>query len=374
MFLVTHALKSTLSGLALVLFVTSCNQQEFYQKEFLDGVGVPDDKVVDGGTTPDDPGNPGGGSNPDPDPTPDPTPIPTPNPTPTPGVCGSGSPQNAQDSFTQNTAQDGKVDILWVIDNSGSMGDEQEALAYNFSAFINDFLAQGIDFKMAITTTDGRSSKNGVMIGDSDRLTSSAAATNEANFVSDFQNWVRVGTGGSGTEQGLKTSVAFMDRYKDSFLRNDAFLVVVYLSDEQDQSSGSALNYANSLKGLKSNEGLFKAYSIVTTELIPGKQDETLGTRYVEVSQASGGTVSDIHQDFHTTLTDMGGSILNLLDSFPLSGVPLNSQIEVTVNGTAVNTGWSYDSSTRTVRFDNNSIPQEGSVVIAYYQQCVGGN
>lgn len=47
-----------------------------------------------------------------------------------------------------------KVDVLLVIDNSGSMGEEQANLATNFNAFIETLDVAGADFRIAITTTD----------------------------------------------------------------------------------------------------------------------------------------------------------------------------------------------------------------------------
>lgn len=48
------------------------------------------------------------------------------------------------------------VDILFVIDNSGSMGDEQGLLARNFPAFVDVLEAQpfGASYRIGITTTD----------------------------------------------------------------------------------------------------------------------------------------------------------------------------------------------------------------------------
>jgi hypothetical protein len=48
------------------------------------------------------------------------------------------------------------VDILFVIDNSGSMADEQALLAKNFAAFINVLEAKDVDanYRIGITTTD----------------------------------------------------------------------------------------------------------------------------------------------------------------------------------------------------------------------------
>jgi hypothetical protein len=49
---------------------------------------------------------------------------------------------------------DKKVDVLLIIDNSGSMGAEQANLAANFEPFINTLEAVGADYRIAITTTD----------------------------------------------------------------------------------------------------------------------------------------------------------------------------------------------------------------------------
>ncbi|QDG51810.1 hypothetical protein FIV42_13980 [Persicimonas caeni] len=49
-----------------------------------------------------------------------------------------------------------KMDILWVIDNSTSMCEEQAALRQNFSRFANQLVAEGVDFNLGITTTHMR--------------------------------------------------------------------------------------------------------------------------------------------------------------------------------------------------------------------------
>jgi hypothetical protein len=46
------------------------------------------------------------------------------------------------------------VDILWVIDNSGSMCQEQKAIRDNFTTFIDQIASQNIDFQIGVTTTD----------------------------------------------------------------------------------------------------------------------------------------------------------------------------------------------------------------------------
>ena len=46
------------------------------------------------------------------------------------------------------------LDILWVIDNSGSMSSHQSNLSTNISYFMNNFIQLGVDYNMAVITTD----------------------------------------------------------------------------------------------------------------------------------------------------------------------------------------------------------------------------
>ena len=171
---------------------------------------------------------------------------------------------------------------------------------------------------------------------------------------------------------GLYGAKRFFERYQ-SWVRDNAYLAVVYVSDEEDSSSNSVQHYVDGLRALKSNAGFIKPYSIVTNELV-GNQWETIGQRYMDLTNLLNGVVADIHRPFYDTLRDFGGSILNLLDSFPLSSTPIDNQIRITLNGQELTSGWTYDAQNRVIRFDSNAIPDAGSIVIAYYRTCVGGN
>jgi len=270
--------------------------------------------------------------------------------------------------FTQDSTRDGDVDILWVIDDSGSMADNQDALSRNFNNFITQFLDKKIDFKMAITTTDGTSSRNGKMVGDSSMLTRASATGNRAAFTNNFSKWVKVGTAGSGIEQGLKCASSFLDRYSSTFLRQDAYLAIVFLSDEEDQSEKKKEEYLARFQAAKKNKGMVKAYSIVTTKMPKNAQWETIGTRYEYVSNQTGGSFSDITDDFSATLKNMGGSIVNLIDRFALAEAPYNNLIQVYVNNVEAKAGWTFDSVAHTLKFNADSIPAEGAKVEVKYK------
>jgi len=294
-----------------------------------------------------------------------------------------------KDYFRQNSAEENhKVDILWMVDNSGSMDDEQAALAYNFDVFIRNFLIRTIDFKMAIITTDGRDRYSGVMINPTDTLTSIQAASNEQQFISDFERYIQVGVNGSSNETGLKTSYSFFNRYT-SFLRPDAYLIVVILSDEEDKSPLSTQEYTHFFQAQKSNPGMVKVYSIVNTQSICENttsqyinysstslyqnggclvESIDVGERYMEVSTATGGIISNIHDDFHQILSMMGGKIIDLTDSFALSKIPIDANnIVVRINDILVSAGWQYDSTSHTIKFNENSLPEEGAIISVEY-------
>lgn len=270
--------------------------------------------------------------------------------------------------FTQDSSKAGAVDILWVIDDSGSMADNQDALARNFNNFITQFLEKKVDFKMAITTTDSTSLRNGKMVGDSSKLTSASAIGNRAAFTNNFSKWVKVGTSGSGIEQGLKTASSFLDRYSASYLRPDAYLAIVFLSDEEDQSTKKVSEYITRYQSVKVNKGMVKAYSIVTQSQQRAAQWETVGLRYNEVANATGGTSSDINEDFSVTLKDLGGSIVNLMDSFALAESPYENKVTVLVNNIQVNSGWNFDVSSHSLKFNADAVPAQGAKIEVRYK------
>jgi hypothetical protein len=266
-----------------------------------------------------------------------------------------------KENFTQTDPRK-KLDILWVIDDSGSMRDEQAALAANFDAFITDFLTKDTDFKMAITTTD--INKNGQMISESDvKLTSAKAKADPAQFKADFKQLVNVGTNGSGIERGLSASEGFMIKHAASFNRRDAYLALVILSDEEDQSQKATTAYVDFLKTFKESAGLVKIYSIIDVDNLKAGHE-----RYKDASSSTSGSVASIKGDFYKTLNEIAVSISSLLDSFALAHDAVADTIEVTVDGVMV-TSFTYDAATRSIKFDVGSIPPKGSKIVIAYQK-----
>ncbi len=270
-----------------------------------------------------------------------------------------------RDEFVQSGEMP-KVDILWVIDNSGSMRDEQEAIAANFETFISGFVSNSVDFKMAIITTDV--SARGAPVNPLNALTLAAATSNRAQFISNFQTYINVGISGSWDERGLETTELFLDNYGSSFLRDGAYLNIIVVSDENDHSALSLYQgFENSIASyLPGRESFIKMFSIVEIDNI---DPLFVGARYIEKSSYFGGISVDIDDNFSTTLSSVGETIVNLVDSFALTKTPYNDVVNVSVNGITAtkNVDFIYNSSTKSIQFKAGHIPSAGDLITIEY-------
>lgn len=274
-----------------------------------------------------------------------------------------------RDQFTQNSAEYANVDILWVVDNSGSMSEEQSSLATNFTTFINSFVDEDIDFQMGIVTTDARSGYCGVPVaGSLTSLNKAQVDADQTGFVNNFMSQIQVGINGSGYEKGLETSKCFFDSYASSWLRNDAHLAVIYVSDEEDQSSLAVSQYVSYLQGLKSNPTKVKAHIIADTiNRQQASSGLTVGSlRYQDAANSTGGDIYDITSDFGLSLDELGQQIVNLSQSFTLSDTPVNGTLVVKVNGVE-SLDWTYDTGSNSIRFNDGHVPATGAQITADY-------
>ncbi|MBI3071755.1 MAG: VWA domain-containing protein [Deltaproteobacteria bacterium] len=161
---------------------------------------------------------------------------------------------NVQETFRQPTEQPRKVDILFVVDNSGSMGDEQTNLRNNIATFINELTTSGADFQIGVTTTDlittvtcdGGAVVDGGWTGDRGQLKAAGGnpkilTSTMSNVATLFQQNADQGTTGWGIEKGLEAvrlalSEPLISTTNAGFLRSDSALAVVIVTDEDDCS------------------------------------------------------------------------------------------------------------------------------------------
>ena len=258
-------------------------------------------------------------------------------------------------------------DIIWVIDNSGSMFPFQNSLINNMSSFFTAFFAQqDVDFRMGFITTDNHMLVSGDYI-DKNTPDPISAATDIL---------LSIGTYGNGNERGLFELNNAMSHFVSSgiFMREDANFVVIFLSDEADNSA-NPYTWFISAYSIKKDPTKFKAYGVIgdypsgCNGLFNGyPYSADYGSGYYELINYYGGDWFSIcNPDWATSLTSIANDII-IRSVYPLSeSDPVESTIEVYVNSQLLTTGWLYDSSDNSVKFDANHIPASGQTIRIEY-------
>lgn len=317
------------------------------------------------------------------------------------------------DRFEQVSGRD--VDVLFVVDNSGSMSEEQSNLANNFGRFINAATTWGTNFQIGIVTTQtegdipnpsGGNRKPGELLGTPRIIT-----PRTPSFQSVFQASVRVGaqnSSESASERGLEAAVLALSDpnitdfaapcandtecggppymcidgadsspracggFNRTFLRTDASLEIIFVSDEEDSSRAELSFYIDFFKSIKGfrNTSLFHASSIVGPRggCSSGSGSADAGNRYMDVSRETNGVIASIcDANFGTALAEIGNRAFGLRVEFFLSRAadPATVRVfNVPCGGgarTPRTTGYTFDPASNSIVWDAAQTPQPGN-------------
>ena len=182
------------------------------------------------------------------------------------------------------------ADVLFIVNNSRSMGEEQAELARSFSRFIDEIAGSG-EYRIAVVTTDqsidpgdrgemtGTSEiihaqsypfgiididdtrcaparprvEHGCFRGPANQTVVDASTLSRQQQIDRFGRNVRVGTCGSGSEQAfdaMSSALRQLDGCNRGFRRDDANLVLIFVSDEDDHSFDPIETYVDDLESL----------------------------------------------------------------------------------------------------------------------------
>lgn len=295
-----------------------------------------------------------------------------------------------QDVFVQ---QDGsKVDVLFVVDNTASMVEEQPRLHRALPAFVSAAMAKQVDLHLGVTTTGIEPATGacpgGAMGGEAGRLfpADSSLPRILTSATPDLpQALVRNAEVGQCAfiEKGLEAmrralSSPLVDRTDDSrtslpddgnlgFLRAEAALSVVVVGDEDDHSADTVDTYLRFLQQLK---GIGQPGRAMVHAIAPvGKGCDSAGgtgTRYAEAAQRTGGEAMSIcAPDYAPLLQAVAERSFSPQDRFPLSARPEPSTLVVTIDGVPTQ-GYRYDAAANQIVFDLR--PAAGARVTARYR------
>jgi hypothetical protein len=328
-------------------------------------------------------------------------------------LSGSGTRETSQtDIFDQ--ASDPTVDVLFVVDDSGSMSDDQAQLAGNFPQFYTTSNVADSDYHIAVTTTltvgncfDLSGCEDDEMSGyytscSSERFLTPTSNDPSGQFacnvrVSDNRNPDRPASDSG--EGGLRAAYNFLTSPKiddptinGGFLRDEAKLHVIIVTDEPDQSRGPTDLYIDFFRNLKG----FRNESLVAVSAIAKRDGETcsssdgdVGTeRYEEVVDALNGRFQSLcDQDWSANMRALGLDSLGLQVEFFLSraatastlnvcvrsGSPQAACTRVAATSEGAANGWFYDATANSVVFNAGSVPPRGSrIEVRYETFCFG--
>ena len=300
-------------------------------------------------------------------------------------------------TFLQSQAYAPKaVDILWIIDNSGSMTNSQTNLTNSFSSFIHNFQSKNYDFRMGVTATDAWLAK---YTGDNTyrRLRDGADGNHSGVFVMDkntpnlssvFVVNATQGVWGIGDERALESMQDVLVYPGNSdFRRQGAVLAVIIVSDEDDfsNSTGSSIghnyNHPNitplsTYKTFLDNYAGVGNYNVSAISILDqacltqlADSSQIIANRVMQFADMTGGVKVSLCSNFGQNLELISNQILSLAASFQLNREPIPSSIVARVNGSLVpqssTNGWSYSATptTWTVSFHGSAIPAAGATV-----------
>jgi hypothetical protein len=324
--------------------------------------------------------------------------------------------------FRQSTAYTARpIDVLWVVDNSGSMATSQTNLANNFRSFIQQFQAKGYDFRMAVGTTDAylrlhynQDSRARFKDGSGSQRTGIYIMDKNTPSLSDvFTRNVRVGTSGSGDERAFESlKQLLVNPLNMDFRREDAYLSIIIVSDEEDMShydwfNGNSsyvftdspthpslfnpstnpihptLNPQHGLhlpemfksfldsftKSSSSNKNYLVNSIIIKDEACRaqlGQNSQKLAPRVQALTEMTGGTAFSLCQPFDQILDAIQQQVIRAAAAtFQLIRTPIVSSITVRIDGQILRqdpvTGWIYDAATNSIVFADP--PPAGAII-----------
>ena len=321
-------------------------------------------------------------------------------------------------AFQQNAVSiNNKIDILCVVDNSGSMDPYQQKLATNFSSFITNFQNKGFDFQIGVTTSDaylggsnfystqGRSQlRDGGLVNSQSHHTGYPIITpTTPGLLSAFVTNATQGSAGSGDERPFQSLVETLNNGKNSgFKRPGSFLAVIILSDEDDfsdsigststtfraEGGGNDHDYNNAnlmkttdlvsyLDSMTASTATLKMYNVSAITVkdatckaahVQTSVSTIIGQRYIDLATKTNGIIGDICDDsYASSLNYIQQRIVELSTQFVLSRNPDPTTLSVSVAGAVVpqdaTNGWSYNATNNSISFHGTAVPQASAAI-----------
>lgn len=274
----------------------------------------------------------------------------------------------ASDSWTQGDARS-PLDVLWVVDDSATMSEEQDQLSTHAASFVQALDDAGVDFQVGVTTTD--------VTSDGGALMGPVLKAGDSDLVEAFAEQVAVGVEGSRDEQPLEaaalaTAQPWASDDNADLIRDVSYLAIVVVSDEDDHSDGPVTNFLSAFEALGHDYGVYAVAGGLPEGCSSALANAEAAERLLEAVERTEGEFRSIcAADFEPVMRGIGLGSAGMSDTFSLSAIPVLDTMTVRVETEEIfedpDAGWTYEAALNAIRFHGESVPAPGSYVYAKY-------
>lgn len=278
-----------------------------------------------------------------------------------------------------------KADVLFVIDDSGTLYDRQVALSRTFGELMQFATAHQLDYQLGVTTTDTPTNTGRLRAPNGVRLLTSATV----NPQQVFDSLINVGNLGSASETCLEPAAAALSwplitepAANQGLLRPDATLGIVCMTDAWEQTPRPPWVVHELLRRVKGTQRpLLMSYSVIGPFLPTAPQGclydgpgDAWGRHAAAAAALHGRTEEICSTDWPNLSARIGRVAFGERDRFFLTARPdATITPQVTVDGVAAPaSAWTWEPISNAVVFDPNFLPAPGQRVEVQYQvACV---
>ena len=305
------------------------------------------------------------------------------------------------------------ADIIWVIDESGSMSDDRQDIVNNANNFFSRALSSGLDFRMGVTNVCNPSGSYKTVVGKFcstiSSTTSHMGGTDRFLLPSEqttFSSCIKNPPGYEGgseyglvnAEQAVKGHLPRATNAPDK-IRTNATLVIIVATDEFPESLASTIGYTNTKvctlpaptqasvnaalkKYLDLFTGVTDPQSKVMFHVISGACNSSCSAYvahgYKELAQKLGGQWGDVCQkNLGNTLQEIIDSVVGAASPIVLDHVPISSSLAVAMDAIEVKrsrtNGFDYRANKNSVVLINVKY-KKGSEIVAAYKRWSAPN
>ncbi|MCX6118734.1 MAG: hypothetical protein NT027_14430 [Proteobacteria bacterium] len=269
----------------------------------------------------------------------------------------------------------GVLDLLIVVDNSGSMAQEQSNLADRMTPLLS--AVKDSDWQIAITTTDPKNNCVTSLIQKGDWFVETR-----------FKNAINAGTDGTGIErhflravEGLQSTCLFGP---GKWVRKNSTLAVLFLTDEDNCFVGSGgqgyacsgapdlspnylIDYLSSIRKIGTEARVYGLYWGPNSQCSTALKSADEISKVVAATSGTWGSICD--NDYSTTLSKISSDVAKILKAdFSLKSIPDAGTLKVNVNGQL----WPhYNLNGKVVNFTQTP-PQGAAITVSYVSGAAG--